>query len=171
MINAFALVRARRPDAALYLIGPTDEDPEYYQECLELMANLGLEGIEFTGRVDVAQWYGRLDLVLLSSISEGQPLSVLEAMASRRAVLTTDVGSCRELIEGAGDGFGPAGEVVPVMSPGPMAEAIVRLGSDRSLLRQMGENGHARVSALYREEDLLATYRGLYGEVSETWRA
>lgn len=171
MISAFSLVRAKRPDAVLYLIGPTDEDPEYYQECLDLIDNLHVQGIEFTGRVDVAQWYGKLDLVLLSSISEGMPLAVLEAMASRRPVVTTDVGSCRELIEGAGDGLGPTGAVVPVMSPDVMAQAILELASDRAALRQMGQVGHERVSAYYREEDFLATYRDLYKEVSGPWQA
>ena len=59
MIYSFSLVREKIPEARLYLIGPTDEDPEYYQECLELIQSLKAEGIQFAGRVDVAQWYGR----------------------------------------------------------------------------------------------------------------
>src|SRR5699024_5907749 len=113
MIYAFALVRAKRPDATLVMIGPTNEDPDYFEECKDLIAGLGVEGITFVGRVDVAAWYGKLDILLLSSISEGQPFVVLEAMASKRPVVSTDVGSCRELIEGIGDGVGPAGEIVP----------------------------------------------------------
>ena len=171
MINAFALVRARRSDATLYMIGPTDENPEYYDECLDLIDNLGVKGVEFVGRVDVAEWYGRLDMVLLSSISEGQPYAVLEAMASRRPVVATDVGSCRGLLEGNGDGLGAAGVVVPVMSPDIMADAILELAEDRAGLRRMGESGHERVSRFYREDDFLATYRDLYQEVSDAWQA
>lgn len=171
MINAFALVLEKRPDAVLYMIGPTDENPEYYQECLELIENLHVRNIAFVGRVDVAQWYGKLDLMLLSSISEGQPLAVLEAMASRRPVVATDVGSCRELLEGVDDGIGPAGVIVPVMSPNIMSQTILQLAEDRLLMRQMGENGHARVSRYYREEDFLTTYRQLYREVSGPWQA
>ena len=171
MIYAFALVRESRPDATLAMIGPTDEDPEYYQECRELIQSLGVEGITFVGRVDVAEWYGKLDLVLLSSISEGQPFVVLEAMASRRPVVATDVGSCRELIEGVADGFGPAGEVVPVMNPNAMAKAILRLGGQPELLRQMGENGWRRVDRYYREEDFLQAYRDLYEEVEQRGRS
>lgn len=170
MIYSFALVRNALPDACLYLIGPTDEDPEYYRECLDLIGSLQVEGIHFVGRVDVAQWYGKVDLVLLSSISEGQPFVVLEAMASRRPVVATDVGSCRELIEGNGDGLGPAGEVVPVMSPNLMAKSILRLGRDPELMRRMAENGHERVKRYYLEEDFLAAYRKLYGEVKEQWQ-
>ncbi len=167
MIYAFALVRARRPDATLAMIGPTDEDPEYYEECLELIESLHLDGIEFVGRVDVTEWYGKLDMVLLSSISEGQPFVVLEAMASRRPVVATNVGSCRELIEGIGDGIGPAGEVVPVMNPNLMARAILRLAENLDALREMGENGWKRVDRFYREEDFLATYRELYERLKQ----
>lgn len=171
MIYAFALVRQRQPEAELYMIGPTDEDPEYFAECQELIQGLGVEGVSFVGRVDVAQWYGKLDLVLLSSVSEGQPFVVLEAMASRRPLVTTDVGSCRELLEGNGDGLGPAGAVVPVMSPNEMARAILRLGRDLPALRQMGENGWRRVDRFYQEEDFLTAYRKLYQEVrGHGWR-
>lgn len=170
MIYAFALVRAKRPDATLAMIGPTDEDPDYFEECRELIRSLGVEGIEFVGRVDVAQWYGKLDLVLLSSISEGQPFVILEAMASRRPVVATDVGSCRELVEGIGDGFGPAGEIIPVMSPNAMAGAILRLAQQPALLRRMGESGWRRVDRFYREEDFLQAYRDLYEEVKRDGR-
>lgn len=170
MIYAFALVREKQPDATLAMIGPTDEDEDYYAECLELIRTLGVEGIRFLGRVDVAQWYGQLDIVLLSSISEGQPFVVLEAMASRRPVVATDVGSCRELLEGIGDGLGPAGEIVPVMSPNAMAKAVLRLAGQPRLLRQMGESGWQRVQRFYREEDFLQAYRNLYQEVARDGR-
>ena len=171
MISAFAQIRARREDAALYIIGPTDEDPDYYRECLDFIDALGVRGIEFVGRVDVAAWYGRLDMVLLSSISEGQPFVLLEAMASGRPVVATDVGSCRELVEGVGDGLGNAGAVVPVMSPGAMAQTVLSLADDRRRLRQMGEIGRERVSRIYREEDFLSSYRDLYKEANGRWRA
>ena len=99
-------------------------------------------------------------------MSEGQPFVVLEAMASRRPLVTTDVGSCRELLEGSGDGMGPAGEVVPVMNPQLMARTILRLGRDRELLRAMGENGWARADRFYRQEDFLKAYEKLYQEVT-----
>ncbi len=172
MINAFAQIRTARPDAVLYIIGPTDEDPEYYRECLDLIDTLGVRGIEFAGRVDVAAWYGRLDMVLLSSISEGQPFVVLEAMASGRPVVATDVGSCRELLEGAGDDdLGDAGAIVPVMSPDVMAQTVLELAGDRERMRRMGAVGRERASRLYRKEDFLSHYRDLYQEVNGRWQA
>lgn len=171
MIYSFAQVRQKQPNAKLYMIGPTDEDPDYYQECIELIDSLHIKGIEFVGRVDVAEWYGKVDIVLLSSISEGQPFVVLEAMASHRPVVATDVGSCRELLEGNSDGLGPAGEVVPVMNPNLMAHSILKLAADPGLMRCMAENGYRRAERYYREEAFLKAYRELYEKEKDKWRA
>ncbi len=168
MIYAFEVVKRRRPEAKLYLIGPTDEDPEYYKECLDIIKSLHCPDIEFVGRVDVAEWYAKLDIVLLSSVSEGQPFVLLEGMASKRPLVATNVGSCRELIEGNNDSFGMAGEVVPAMNPNLMAKAILRIAEDRDALRTMADNGYKRVARFYQEEDFLKTYRDLYEEVRET---
>lgn len=64
----------------------------------------------------MVQYMQKLDFTILTSISEGQPLSVLESMAACRPCVTTEVGCCRELLEGApGDTFGVAGYCVPPM--------------------------------------------------------
>ncbi len=171
MIQAFALLKVKRPDAHLYMIGPTDESPEYYGECQELIAALEVQDIEFVGRVDVSQWMGRLDMVILTSISEGQPFVLLEAMAAHRPVLATNVGSCKEIIEGYRDDFGPAGVVTPVMNPPRIAEGMLRIGKNPTVMRAMAQNGYNRVAALYQDKDFLARYHRLYEEVSPSWQA
>ena len=179
MIYSFNLVRAQRPDATLDLIGPYDEDPGYYRECRDLIRRLGCGGIRFVGRADVTQWLPRLDLVMLTSISEGQPFVLLEAMAARRPVLATNVGACREIICGDGDGLGPAGMVVPVMSPDRIGAAILEMARDPARLRAMGEAGYRRVTRYYQVGDFLAAYRQLYRqtvrgsakEEAKTWQA
>lgn len=168
MIYAFEVVKRRRPEARLYLIGPTDEDPDYYKECLDIISSINCPDIEFVGRVDVAEWYEKLDVVLLSSVSEGQPFVLLEGMASRRPCVATNVGSCRELLEGNDDGFGMAGEIVPAMNPNLMAKAILRIAADRDALRSMADNGYRRVERFYQEKDFLEAYRNLYEEVEGT---
>ena len=162
MIYAFDMVKQKVPDARLYLIGPTDENPEYYQECQDLIRNLGCEDVTFTGRVDVAEWYGKMDILLLSSVSEGQPFAILEGMAARRPYVSTNVGSCRELLEGNEDEFGKAGEIVPVMNPRLMAKAILKIAGDRNQMRTMAENGYRRVVKYYQEEAFLSAYREQY---------
>lgn len=167
MIHSFALVRQRMPETELYIMGPTDEDREYYGECLQLIESLQVEGFVFTGEVNVREYLERMDLILLSSISEGMPLAILEAMASAKPVVATDVGSCRELLLGRGDDIGPAGEVVPVMHYDRMAEAIVRLCANRKLREQMGSNGLKRVRMHYTHERFIDGYRRLYASFGE----
>lgn len=170
MIYSFNIVRMKRPDARLYPIGPTDEDEDYYRECMELIANLDCPNIEFTGRVDVTKWLGKLDLLILTSISEGQPFVLLEAMAAKRPVLSTNVGSCSEIINGFPDEFGPCGKVVPVMNPSAIADGILEIGKSRKHMRELAQNGYQRVNRYYRDDDFLTNYRQLYEEVYRTWQ-
>ena len=115
---------------------------------------------------DEEKYMEKLDFTILTSISEGQPLSVLESLAARRPCVTTDVGCCRELLEGKeGDFFGPAGYCVPPMYREGLAAAMERMCESRSLRLRMGKNGQARVKAYYRQERMLQKYRELYREV------
>lgn len=177
MIYSFHRVKAVRPDATLNLIGPYDEDPAYYQECRDLIRRLGCRDIRFVGRADVTDWLPKLDLLLLTSISEGQPFVLLEAMAAHRPVVATNVGACREIIEGAEDGLGPAGRVVPVMSPAAIAQGILEISRTPATLHALAENGYRRVVRYYQDKDFLSAYRALYREavqpreVREPWQA
>lgn len=179
MIYSFHRIKSVRPDATLDLIGPYDEDPDYYEECKELIRRLDCRDIRFVGRADVTRWLPGLDLVILTSISEGQPFVLLEAMAAHRPVVATNVGACREIIEGADDGLGPAGRVVPVMSPAAIAEGILSISRSPAQLRALAENGYRRVVRFYRDKDFLAAYRALYREaagnphreVTQPWQA
>jgi glycosyltransferase involved in cell wall biosynthesis len=149
-----------------HVLGPTDEDPVYYQECLSLVKLLGLENVvDFPGKVDVATWLARVDLVISTSITESQPLALLEAMAASVPVVATDVGACREMLEGRpGDDalLGASGVVVPVVSPGLVAAALVELSRDPARRQIMGESGVRRVERFYTEERFLAAYRSMY---------
>jgi glycosyltransferase involved in cell wall biosynthesis len=102
-------------------------------------------------------------MVILSSISEAQPLVILEAFAARRPVVSTDVGCCRELLFGEkGDTFGEAGRIVPVMDFEGMAKEIIEMATDYRLRREMGEIGHKRVCAYYTFDAFINAYRDLY---------
>ncbi|WP_346353115.1 GT4 family glycosyltransferase PelF [Azotosporobacter soli] len=164
MLRSFALVQEQLPDARFLIVGPTDADPEYYQNCLELVENLNLSNIEFTGRQDVAPYLQEIDILVLSSISEGQPLVILEAFACATPCIATNVGACSELIYGAGDDLGKAGYIVPLLDYETMANAILRLASDQELRRQMGQNGFARAASLYTKDLLIQRYKKVYEE-------
>ncbi|MED1568638.1 GT4 family glycosyltransferase PelF [Bacillus paramycoides] len=162
MIQSFAIVKKQVSEARFYIFGPYEEDPEYYEECLQLLESLGTEDIYFTGTVNIKEYIGGMDILILSSISEGQPLAILEGMASGKPFVSTDVGSCSELIYGLEDGIGPAGIIVPVMNYVKMAEAIVQLAGDPELRSKMGGNGRKRVADVYTKESFIERYKQIY---------
>ena len=91
MIYAFFELSMRKKNVRLHIMGGVD-DEEYAAECYALVEQLKLENVIFTGRVDIIAYMEKLDFTILTSISEGQPLSVLESFAARRPCVTTDVG-------------------------------------------------------------------------------
>lgn len=168
MLRAFLLVQQAIPDACLKVIGPYGEDREYYDMCRQTVRTLQLRNVEFTGSVDVAEYLPKLDIMVLSSISEGQPLAVLEGQAARRPFVTTNVGCCRELIYGTdGDELGTAGAVTAPMDYRQMAREIIRLAKDFSLRRKMGNIGYQRVKNGYTYENFINSYRNIYRELGE----
>ena len=146
-------------------MGPLDEDKEYAEECFALVEALGAADIIFTGRVDVREYLGRMDFTLLTSISEGQPLTILESFAAKKPVIATDVGCCRELIYGDGDGYGTAGILTHIMNTAEIAAAICELAEEKALCAHMGECGYLRVKNRYRQEQMEEAYEEIYERI------
>ena len=166
MIRAFAFAAERVPNLKLWIMGPRDEDKEYAEECYELVEVLGLENVIFTGRIQVKEYLGRMDFTILTSISEGQPLTILESFAAHKPVIATDVGNCRELIYGEeGDTFGTAGILTHIMNTEELAEAMRKLALSAELRQEMGEIGFKRVNTYYRIEQMREKFDSLYKEV------
>ncbi len=162
MIQGFAVAKTTCKNTVLYIMGPFDEDPEYFMECKQLVVNLDLEDVVFTGRVNISEYIGKMDILVLSSISEGQPLAILEGMASKKPTIATDVGSCKDLIHGNGDNYGDAGIIVSVMNPVELGNAIIQLCKDKDAREGMGKSAFMRVTNLYTKEKLVEAYRNLY---------
>jgi polysaccharide biosynthesis protein PelF len=169
-IVAVSLLKRLVPEAIAILIGPEEEDPAYAAGCRVLVAQLGLEGtVQFLGRVpDVKTYLGRADVIALSSISEAQPIALLEAAATGLPAVTTDVGSCREIIEGFVDdpAQGRGGFVVPACDPKAMAEALAAILRDRDMRLAMGRVMQRRIPNLYHKERIRRLYEGLYAELA-----
>ena len=148
------------------IIGPTEEEPAYAERCRALCAELGRQAqIHFVGSQPLEHIYGQLDVVVLTSLSEGQPLAILEAFGAGLPVVATDVGGCRELIEGRpgpDQRLGSAGLVTRIACPDETAAALVRLARDPSLRVRMGRVGQRRVALFYQQRDMLESYRALY---------
>jgi glycosyltransferase involved in cell wall biosynthesis len=165
----------RIPDAEGWIAGPEEEDQEYVQECRKLTENLGLTSqVRFLGFQKVEDLFPRMGLLILSSISEAQPLVVLEGFASGVPVVTTDVGACRELIYGqgpGGDGLGTAGAVVPMANPVALAEAALSLLEHPHQWHAAREAGIRRVQSLYTQSTMIEAYRKIYRGALEEWQA
>lgn len=165
-IRASALLRATIPDFEALVLGPIEEDPEYYEQCVALVRQLRLENtLVFPGKVRLADYFGRIDVLVLTSISEAQPLVVLEAGAAGIPSVTTDVGSCRELIfgrRGERPALGPGGDVTPLCSPSATAQAIARLLTDEEWYARCSGAIKARVRHAYHTHVVDQAYRDLY---------
>ena len=167
MIQAFAFAKKSVPKLKLWIMGPTDEDETYAQECFDLVKALGVEDVEFTGRVNVKDYLGKMDFTLLTSISEGQPLTILESYAAHKPVIATDVGNCYGLIYGESDDFGAAGIVTHIMNIEEIAQAMLDMAADKKKRLEMGETGYRRVMQKYRVEYMQKTYWEIYRDFAE----
>ncbi|MER7053634.1 GT4 family glycosyltransferase PelF [Streptomyces sp. NPDC000351] len=162
LIRAFALVRAQLPAARLRLFGGTPRGGEAYRErCEALAAQLGHgDAVTFEGRVeDIKDAYAAGNVVMLSSISEGFPFTLIEAMSCGRATVSTDVGGVREAV-------GDTGLVVPPRDPAAMAAAALELLDDAGRRRAMGEAARLRVIEQFTLRQTIDTFRSVYLELS-----
>lgn len=163
MLRSFYLVKNEIPNARFWLMGSYEEDPEYYRECQKLVQTLQIEDVVFWGSVEVASYLSDVDILVLSSISEGQPLAVLEGFAAGKPFVCTDVGCCRELLYGGkGDTIGDAGILVSVMDFHKMAEALIYLAKNKDKRLEFAKNGYERVRSFYTYEKMIEQYRQIY---------
>ncbi|MER7361378.1 GT4 family glycosyltransferase PelF [Nonomuraea wenchangensis] len=161
LLRAFAIVREKVPDARLRIFGGVPAGNEPYQEsCVELAEELGVtDAARFEGRVTTpAAAYHAGDVVALTSISEGFPYTVVEAMACGLPVVVTNVGGVAEAV-------GEAGIVVPPRDHVAAAEAMVRLLRDTGLRRRLGALARERVLARFTLRQSLDDYRSVYEEL------
>ena len=166
MIRSFAFAKKIVPNIRLFIMGPTDEDEEYVAECMDMVEIMNLKDVFFTGSINVADYLGRMDFTILTSISEGQPLTILESYAAKKPVIATDVGNCAGLIYGEdGDEFGDAGILTHIMNTEELADAILEFARNPEKRNKLGEAGYNRCQAKYRLEQMQEKYRDIYNKV------
>jgi len=165
-VSAMRLVADEIPDVRIRVLGPMDEDPDYAEMCQRHARQLGLEkNLGFEGKVNVLDEFPKVDVMVLTSISEAQPLVILEAGAVGIPTVATDVGSCSDLLYGTTPedrALGVGGIVTPMASPGETAAAILQLYHDPGLRRRMRDSMRARVKQFYDQRDMVAAYDELY---------
>jgi glycosyltransferase involved in cell wall biosynthesis len=160
LLKAVSIARDAVADLKVWLVGAGVLEPELRR----LAEELGLGGIVtfFGERKDVGGFLKEADVFVLSSVSEGLPVSLLEALAASKPVIVTEVGGMPEVVRPCG-----CGRVVPPGNPEALAEAIVEMSAQRRLLPLMGEQGRQYWRRRFTLERMAAGYLRLYGGVQE----
>lgn len=155
LLRATEIVRHRFPHFRLTIVG----DGSQLSALQELTRQLGIDpNVTFLGaREDVHEQLFKSGLFVLSSRSEGVPLTLLEAMASRLPIVSTGVGGVPEIIEHEHSGL-----LVPPADPAAFAAAICRLLEDPLLAARLAAAAHAKVRSSYSLAHLDAIYEGIY---------
>ncbi len=157
-VRTIQRVAGRRKDVRLVLVG---EGPELEKIEAEIR-NRGVEPyVCLLGlRHDVDRLLRAADLFLLTSISEGIPVTAIEAMAAGLPVVSTDVGGLAEIVEPDRTGL-----LAPSGDDAALAEAILRLADDGPLREQLGRQGRRRAEDIFSERKMHATYADCYEEM------
>ncbi len=165
-LRSMAMLHEQIPDLRVFIMGPVDEDPDYARECMNFAEYLALKNtVTFTGRVNIDEYLPEVDVVAFSSLSEAQPLTILEAGACGIPIVATDVGACREMIMGATDekpALGAGGVIVPLANPAALSDGILYLLRNKPFYEQCSKAIRSRVATYYNKNDQHLAYQGLY---------
>jgi glycosyltransferase involved in cell wall biosynthesis len=165
LVEAARQLRRRRiPNFVVRLVG--DSDPHnpasIAQEQLKRWCEEGV--VEWAGRQeDIPLELRRCHVACLPSYREGAPLSLLEAAAASRPIVTTDVPGCRAVV-----GHEDNGLLVPVRDASTLASALERLILDASLRRKLGTRGRERAEREFSTDVVNGRIIGTYFDMLET---
>ena len=158
LITAISLAKKEVPALNCLIFGAST-DLEYSQMCINAVRQNGLQdSVRFMGPVkNPEKAYSLGDIVISSSISEGFPFAVIEAMACGKAVVATDVGGVREALDSCGI-------LVKSRRPSEIASAIVTLIRNDKLRNELGLAAMKRARQKFTIEQSIENYRALYEE-------
>lgn len=163
MVEAAVKVHQAYPGAQFVLVGEGPQQLEIQQK----VSSLGAERyIHLLGaRSDVPCILRRLRVFVLSSLSEGMPISVIEAMSAQRPIVATDVGGNPILLDG-----GKCGILVPPRDPRALAEAILELLTNQEKAQQLARNARQRFLEHFTIDAMGKRYLEVYQQAIEEFR-
>jgi len=171
-IRAIRVTANEIPDVEAWIVGPDDEELEYAGECRDLIEILDVkDNIKFLGFQDISKILPQSGLQTLTSISEGMPLVILEGFASGVPCVSTDVGSCQELIYGGeqeGDReLGKAGVICQIANVEQLSKAYIELLTNEDKWYEAQRVALERVNRFYTQEIFLDNYKKVYEDIFE----
>ncbi|PIW64924.1 MAG: hypothetical protein COW13_00255, partial [Candidatus Omnitrophica bacterium CG12_big_fil_rev_8_21_14_0_65_50_5] len=145
LITAFEIVQRDNPNIVLFIVG----DGSQKSRLQEMVKTLRLtEKVVFPGeRKDVKPFLAAMDIFVLPSLAEGISIALLEAMAFKRPIITTNVGGTPELITDEAQG-----RLISAKDPQTLATCIKEYLANPSLAAMLGENAHQRVVSHFTTE-------------------
>jgi glycosyltransferase involved in cell wall biosynthesis len=159
-ITMAKIFHAGNRDASFYCIGPTDEDPAYYEDCKRLVENFNLsEVFHFTGRQNVLDYYSFLDVMLLTSVREAQPLVILEGWAAGVPCVSTKVGNVPEMLDYDENYLASSKDAEK------LAYCVNYIRRNPEEVEKTMKKNREKLYNLYNKNDLYKTYRDLYGKL------
>jgi glycosyltransferase involved in cell wall biosynthesis len=163
-VNACAIIHKRHPTAKFVIVGSTSltADHTYYDNIKEMADNLGLarQLVLLGARNDIPQILKSLDVVVQPSLTEAGPRVPLETMAMERPIVVTDAGGTSEEVINEETGL-----VVPIGDVKAIANATIRLLSDRGLCKRLGKAGRQRVLKTFTDEICASKIQEVYRQV------
>ncbi|QEN07051.1 DUF3492 domain-containing protein [Oceanispirochaeta crateris] len=160
-ISTCKIVADRIPEARFYCIGPSDEDEGYYDDCKLLVENLKLGDVfQFTGRQDVREYYKFLNVLLLTSVREAQPLVFLEGYCAGVPAVSTIVGNVPELLN-FDERF-----LAPSKDSSKLADGIIYLYNNPDEVEKLRVKNYQKVLNFYDKKDLHRRYKEMYKELA-----
>jgi glycosyltransferase involved in cell wall biosynthesis len=158
LLAGFAAFAAGNAKARLLIVG----DGEERSRLESRVGELGLrEVVVFVGwQTDLTRIYGAADVVALTSLNEGTPVAVIEAMAAGLPVIATAVGGVPDVVV-----HGTSGLLIPPSDSGELARGLQCLAGDRDLRQRLGSEGRASVANRFHQRRLVTDMAGLYRRV------
>jgi starch synthase (maltosyl-transferring) len=155
LLEQMPAVFGRLPNHDLVIAG----DGPMRETLRKIVAERGIaERVHFVGwQMDMPRLLASADVVVLTSRWEGMPNILLEAMASAKPIVTTDVHGARELL-----GENSQGQITPAGNATAFVEALVRIASDAALACQVGKENRRRAATNFSIDHMIMSYVSLY---------
>ncbi len=159
-ITMSKIIHDHIPEAKFHCIGPTDEDPAYYEDCVRMVESFNMTDVfKFTGRQNVLEYYAFLDVLILTSVREAQPLVILEAYAAGVPVVSTKVGNVPEMLE-YDERF-----LASSKDAERLARNVQYIHAHPDEMQDEVRKNKEKVKLRYNKNDLYDTYRKLYRDL------